>query len=47
AEGGELVLEKEAIQAWREGGSQMPQVLVMEGKKQAGVPFLFNLGDVR
>lgn len=46
AEGGQLVLQKEAIQAWREGGSQMPKVLVMGGKEQAGVPFLFNLGSV-
>jgi prohibitin 1 len=46
AEGGQLVLQKEAIQAWREGGSQMPKVLVMGGKEQAGVPFLFNLGGV-
>lgn len=46
AEGGQLVLQKEAIQAWREGGSQMPKVLVMGGKEQAGVPFLFNLGNV-
>jgi regulator of protease activity HflC (stomatin/prohibitin superfamily) len=47
AEGGQLVLQKEAIQAWREGGSQMPKVLVMGGKEQAGIPFLFNLGDVQ
>lgn len=47
AEGGQLVLQKEAIQAWREGGSQMPKVLVMRGKEQAGIPFLFNLGDVQ
>ncbi|VEP11673.1 Membrane protease subunit, stomatin/prohibitin [Hyella patelloides LEGE 07179] len=47
AQGGQLVLQKEAIQAWREGGSQMPKVLVMGGKEQAGVPFLFNLGDVK
>ena len=46
AEGGQLVLQKEAIQAWREGGSQMPKVLVNGGKGQAGIPFLFNLGDV-
>lgn len=46
AEGGQLVLQKEAIQAWREGGSQMPKVLVMGGKEQAGIPFLFNLGSV-
>ena len=47
AEGGQLVLQKEAIQAWREGGSQMPKVLVMGGTEKAGVPFLFNLGDVQ
>ena len=47
AQGGQLVLQKEAIQAWRDGGSQMPKVLVMGGKEQAGVPFLFNLGDVQ
>ncbi len=47
AQGGQLVLQKEAIQAWREGGSQMPKVLVMGGEEQANVPFLFNLGDVQ
>lgn len=47
AEGGQLVLQKEAIQAWRAGGSQMPKILVMGGKEQAGVPFLFNLGNVQ
>jgi regulator of protease activity HflC (stomatin/prohibitin superfamily) len=47
AEGGQLVLQKEAIQAWREGGSQMPKVLVMGGKEQAGIPFLFSLSDVQ
>ncbi len=43
--GGQLVLEKEAIQAWREGGAQMPKVLVMGKDGGGGVPFLFNLGD--
>ena len=47
AQGGQLVLQKEAIQAWREGGAQMPKVLVMGGKEQAGVPFLFNPGDIQ
>lgn len=47
AQGGELVLQKEAIQAWREGGSQMPKVLVMGGQDQSSVPFLFNLGNVQ
>ncbi len=47
AQGGQLVLQKEAIQAWREGGSQIPKVLVMEGKEPTGFPFLFNLNDVQ
>ena len=46
AQGGQLVLQKEAIQAWREGGSQMPKVLVIGGEKPPSVPFLFNVGDV-
>nr|WP_290228263.1 prohibitin family protein [Trichocoleus desertorum] len=46
AEGGQLVLQKEAIEAWRQGGSQMPEVLVM-GDQGNGVPFLFNLGDLK
>ena len=47
AQGGELVLQKEAIEAWREGGAQMPKVLVTGGDSQGGVPFIFNLGDVQ
>ncbi len=47
AQGGQLVLQKEAIEAWREGGAQMPKVLVTSGDSQGGVPFLFNLGDVQ
>ncbi len=46
AQGGELVLQKEAIEAWREGGAQMPKVLVT-GDSQAGVPFLFNLEGIQ
>ena len=46
AQGGSLVLQKEAIEAWRQGGSQMPNVLVMGGENQSSVPFLFNLGDL-
>ena len=42
AQGGELVLEKEAIEAWKAGGSQMPRVLVM-GDKGGQVPFIFSL----
>ena len=45
AQGGQLVLQKEAIQAWREGGAQMPKVLVM-GDKSSGVPFIFNMSDI-
>ncbi len=44
--GGELVLQKEAIEAWREGGAQMPNVLVIGGDK-GGVPFLFNLPNLQ
>jgi regulator of protease activity HflC (stomatin/prohibitin superfamily) len=47
AQGGQLVLQKEAIEAWRQGGSQMPKVLVMGGKEQGSVPFLFNLGELQ
>lgn len=47
AQGGQLVLQKEAIEAWREGGSQMPKVLVMGGKEETGIPLLFNLGNVQ
>ena len=46
AQGGELVLQKEAIEAWREGGAQMPKVLVTGGDSQGSVPFLFNLGNM-
>lgn len=47
AQGGELVLQKEAIQAWREGGSQMPEVLVSGGSEQSSVPFLFSVKNVQ
>lgn len=45
AQGGELVLQKEAIEAWRDGGAQMPEVLVMGGESP-GIPFLFNLKNM-
>ncbi|MEC4814120.1 MAG: prohibitin family protein [Scytonema sp. PMC 1069.18] len=47
AQGGQLVLQKEAIEAWRSGGAQMPKVLVMGGESQSSVPFLFNLGNIQ
>ncbi|MDJ0508700.1 MAG: prohibitin family protein [Crocosphaera sp.] len=46
AQGGELVLQKEAIEAWKQGGAQMPKVLVMGGDSNSSVPFLFNVGDL-
>ena len=46
AQGGELVLQKEAIEAWKQGGAQMPRVLVMGGDNNSSVPFLFNVGDL-
>ena len=46
AQGGSLVLQKEAIEAWRQGGAQMPNVLVLGGENKSSVPFLFNLGDM-
>lgn len=46
-QGGALVLQKEAIEAWREGGAQMPKVLVTNGAGNGGnVPFIFNLSDM-
>lgn len=46
ATGGELVLQKEAIAAWRNGGSQMPRVLIMGDEGTGGgIPFLLNLSD--
>lgn len=45
AQGGELVLQKEAIEAWREGGAQMPKVLVT-GDSGGSVPFLFNIDSM-
>ncbi len=46
AEGGQLVLQKEAIAAWREGGAQVPNVLVI-GKEGAGLPFMLNLENAQ
>jgi regulator of protease activity HflC (stomatin/prohibitin superfamily) len=46
AQGGELVLQREAIDAWREGGAPMPRVLVIGGgDKNPQVPFIFDLGE--
>ncbi|MEM7772203.1 MAG: prohibitin family protein [Cyanobacteria bacterium P01_A01_bin.37] len=42
AQGGDLVLQKEAIEAWKKGGAQMPEVLVMPGENAPRIPFLFN-----
>lgn len=40
--GGQLVLQKEAIEAWREGGANVPDVLVFAGSGN-DLPFLLNL----
>lgn len=45
AQGGELVLQKEAIEAWREGGAQMPRVLVTGSERGGNIPFLFSFGE--
>ena len=47
AQGGQLVLQKEAIEAWMTGGAQMPKVLVMGGDSNSSVPFLFNMGNIQ
>lgn len=46
AQGGQLVLQKEAIEAWKTGGAQMPNVLVMGNDSKSSVPFIFNLGNI-
>jgi regulator of protease activity HflC (stomatin/prohibitin superfamily) len=45
AQGGELVLMKEAIEAWRLGGAQVPQVLVTNGNG-SGLPFMLDLDSL-
>ncbi|HLO88082.1 MAG TPA: prohibitin family protein [Nostocaceae cyanobacterium] len=46
AQGGQLVLQKEAIEAWKSGGAQMPNVLILGENTKGSIPFLFNLGNV-
>lgn len=46
AQGGELVLQKEAIEAWKAGGSQMPKVLILGNDKSQTAPFIFNLDNL-
>ncbi|MCL2930783.1 MAG: prohibitin family protein [Trichodesmium sp. MAG_R03] len=46
ARGGQLVLQKEAIEAWKKGGSQMPKVLILGSENSQGVPFIFNLSNI-
>ena len=47
APGGQLVLQKEAIEAWKNGGAQMPKVLLIGKDSQSSVPFLFNVGNIQ
>lgn len=42
AQGGQLVLQEEAIEAWKTGGAKMPNVLVMGENSQGSIPFIFN-----
>jgi prohibitin 1 len=46
AQGGQLVLQKQAIEAWEKGGSQMPRVMVMGKDSTSQPPFIFNLNDL-
>lgn len=43
AQGGKLVLQKEAIEAWKEGGAQVPRVLVMGS--DSSVPFILDMSQ--
>ncbi|MEA5617590.1 prohibitin family protein [Cronbergia sp. UHCC 0137] len=43
AQGGQLVLQKEAIEAWRSGGAQMPNFLIIGEGSQGSIPFIFNV----
>ena len=45
AQGGQLVLQKEAIEAWKSGGALVPQVLVIGEGQGGSVPFIYNLND--
>ncbi|PAX60344.1 prohibitin family protein [Brunnivagina elsteri] len=47
AQGGQLVLQKESIEAWKSGGAQMPKVLIVGSDSKSNVPFLLNLGDMQ
>ncbi|HEY9800426.1 MAG TPA: prohibitin family protein [Leptolyngbyaceae cyanobacterium] len=47
AQGGQLVLQNQAIEAWKSGGAQMPRVLVMGGESPNNVPFIFNLENTQ
>ncbi len=47
AQGGGLVLQKEAIEAWKSGGAHVPNVLVLGDSSKGGVPFIFNLDKIQ
>ncbi|MCX7592334.1 MAG: prohibitin family protein, partial [Fischerella sp.] len=47
AQGGQLVLQKEAIEAWKSGGAQMPKVLILEKDTQSSIPFILNLSNIQ
>lgn len=37
------MLQKEAIEAWKAGGAQVPNVLVIGEGKGGNIPFIYNL----
>lgn len=43
APGGDRLLRREAIDAWKAGGSPMPKVLVLGGNGDSVPPFIFDL----
>lgn len=47
AQGGGLVLQKEAIEAWKSGGAHVPNVLVLGDSSKGGIPFIFNLDKIQ
>ncbi|WP_017714030.1 prohibitin family protein [Prochlorothrix hollandica] len=45
--GGDRLLRREAIDAWRAGGSPMPKVLVMGGDSENHpIPFIFDMSNI-
>ncbi len=47
APGGQLVLQKKAIETWKNSGAQMRKVLLIGKDSQSSVPFLFNVSNIQ